>query len=730
MPRRHPKTHLADNPKVRTRKMSAAACPPTARRRLVVVGAVLLTLLSMLQPTMCQAQTNPLLADWKTPFGVPPFSEIKEEHFLPAMQAAMARQQEEVAAIAANAEPPTFANTIEALEQSGQLLDQASSVFSFLTGADTNDKLQALAKELAPLQSAHRDAILLNHAVFERIKAVWNSRSTLTLSPEQQMLLEKTYKRFVRGGALLDAADKDRLRSINSELASLSVKFGDNLLKEMNEFRLVLDQQEDLAGLPEGAVTSAAEAARKANLPGKWVLTLHAPSWQPFLQYARNRDLRRQLFTTYLTRGDHGNATDNKGIASRTAALRAERARLLGYQTWADFELEEKMAKTPARAYDLLNRLWTPAKAVAAREAAALQEAIKADGQNFELQSWDWAYYAEKVRKARYDVDDAALRPYFQLEKVRDGAFQVAHQLYGITFTELKGMPVYSPEAQVFEVNDADGSHLAIFYVDYHPRPGKRSGAWATRFRSAWVKDGQPVRPVVANVCNLSRPSGAVPALLSLEEVRTLFHELGHGLHAMLSRVRYRSLGSTPSDFVELPSQIMENWAFEPEVLKNYARHWQTGEAIPAALIEKIKQAECFNQGFRTVEYLAASLLDLEWHTLAATAAPDTATLERIALARMGLPPQIAPRYRSTYFQHIFSGGYSAGYYSYIWAEVLDADAFEAFKEKGIFHPATARSFRVNVLEKGNTEEPMTLYERFRGRPPSVEPLLQKRGLK
>jgi peptidyl-dipeptidase Dcp len=699
-------------------------------RWLVFAGAVLMNSFSLLQPAMSQAQPNPLLAEWKTPFGVPPFSEIKEEHFLPAMQAAMARQLQEVAAVATNAEAPTFPNTIEALEQTGQLLDQVSSVFSYLTGADTNDKLQALAKELAPLQSAHRDAILLNQALFERIKVVWNSRAGSRLNPEQAMLLEKTYKRFVRGGALLDVAGKERLRAINSELASLSVKFGDNLLKEMNEFRLVIDKQEDLAGLPEQTVANAAEAAKKANLAGKWVFTLHAPSFQPFMQYARNRELRRQLFTAYLTRCDHGNATDNKGIASRTAALRAERARLLGYETWADFELEEKMAKTPARAYDLLNRLWPPAKALAAREAVAWQEAIKADGQNFELEQWDWAYYAEKVRKARYEVDDAALRPYFQLEKVRDGAFQVARQLYGLTFTELKGMPVYNPEAQVFEVKDADGSHLAIFYVDYHPRPGKRSGAWCTRFRGTWVKDGKSIRPVVANVCNFSRASGNTPALLSLEEVQTLFHELGHGLNAIVSRVHYRSLGGTPSDFVELPSQINENWAFEPEVMKSYARHWQTGEAIPARLIEKIKQSERFNQGFRTVELLAASLLDLEWHTLAATAAPDTATLERIALARMGLPPQIAPRYRSTYFQHIFSGGYSAGYYSYIWAEVLDADAFQAFREKGIFDPATARSFRVNVLEKGNSEEPMTLYERFRGRPPSVEPLLEKRGLK
>ncbi len=694
--------------------------------RAVLTSGCLISTLS----AMSQTQTNPLLMEWKTPFGVPPFAEIKEEHHLPAIKEAMAVQLREVAAIASATEPATFANTIEALEQTGQLLDQAGSVFGYLTSADTNERLQAMARELAPLQSAHRDAILMNQALFERIKAVWNSRASLKLSPEQAMLLEKTYKRFVRGGAMLDAAGKERLRAINSELASLSVKFGDNLLKEMNDYRLVIEKLEDLAGLPQQVVASAAEAANKAKLPGKWVFTLHAPSWQPFLQHAQNRELRQQLLTAYLERCNHGNATDNKEVASRTAALRTERAKLLGYETWADFELEEKMAKTPARVYGLLNQLWTPAKAVAGREAVALQEAIKADGKSFDLQPWDWAYYAEKVRKSRYDLDDAELRPYFQLEKVRDGAFEVAHKLYGITLTELKNMPVYNSEAQVFEVKDADGSHLAIFYVDFHPRPGKRSGAWATRFRGTYVRDGKAIRPVAANVCNLSRASGNQPALLSLEEVRTLFHELGHGLHAMLSQVQYRSLGGTPSDFVELPSQIMENWALEPEVLKTYAKHWQTGEVIPATLVEKITQAERFNQGFRTVEYLGASLLDMEWHTLASTAAPDTATLERIALARMSLPAQIPPRYRSTYFQHIFAGGYSAGYYSYIWAEVLDADAYEAFKEKGIFDPATARSFRVNVLEKGNSEDPMVLYGRFRGRAPSVEPLLEKRGLK
>ena len=688
-------------------------------------------MLAAVVPTLGQAQeSNPLLREWQTPFGVPPFAEISEEHFLPAIKEGMARQRQEVAAIAALSEAPTFANTIEALERSGRDLERANNVFSFLTGAETNDKLQALAKELAPLQSAHRDAILLDAALFKRIKAVWDARASLTLTPEQQMLLERTYKRFARGGALLDDTGKEKLRALNSELATLSVRFGDNLLKEMNTWRLVVDRREDLKGLPDNLVSAAAETARKAGLDGKWVFTLHGPSIWPFLQYCGNRELRKEIFTAYTTRGDHGDATDNKALASRTATLRTEKARLLGYQTWADFSLEENMARTPARVYDLLDQLWEPAKALAAREAKALQAAIKTEGKDFQLEPWDWFYYAEKVRQAEYQLDESALQPYFKLENVRDGAFWVANKLYGITFTELKDMPVHHPEAKVFEAKDADGRHLAVFYVDYHPRAGKRSGAWCTRTRGTWMENGKSIRPVVANVCNFSRPAGDQPALLTMDEVETLFHEFGHGLHSILSRVNYRSLGGTPTDFVELPSQIMENWAFEPEVLAHYARHWQTGEVIPAALVEKIHKAEKFNQGFKTVEYLAASLLDMEWHTLAATAEPDAPTLETVALARMNIPKEIVPRYRSTYFQHIFAGGYSAGYYSYIWAEVLDADAFQAFKEKGLFDPATARSFRKNILEKGYSEEPMLLYERFRGRPPSVEPLLEKRGLK
>lgn len=672
---------------------------------------------------------NPLLAEWNTPFGVPPFAEIKEEHFLPAIQEGMARQKQEIAAITASTEAPTFQNTVEALEFSGEALERASAVFGNLTSAETNEKLQALARELAPLQAAHRDSILLDKALFQRIQVCWDNRTNAGLASDQMMLLERTYKRFIRGGAALEPAKQERLRAINAELASLSVSFGDNLLKEMNTYRLVVTKREDLAGLPESLVETAARTAEKDGKRGAWAFTLHAPTLWPFMQYAQNRSLREQIFKAYISRCGQGGATDNHSLAARTAALRCEKARLLGFTTWADFTLDENMAKTPTQVYELLNRLWAAAKSLAGRESEALQEAIKAEGKDFKLEPWDWFYYTEKVRQARYSLDEEALRPYFQLEKVRDGAFWVANRLYGVTFTELKGIPAYHEEVKAFEVKDADGSHLALFYMDYHPRPGKRSGAWASRFRSTYVRDGKSVRPVSINVCNFSRPTGNTPALLTLDEVETLFHELGHGLHSMLSRVRYRSLGATPTDFVELPSQIMENWAFETEVLQRYARHWQSGEVIPSALVDKIHRAKKFNQGFKTVEYLAASLLDLEWHTLPVIAEADPSALERIALARMGVPPQIVPRYRTTYFQHIFAGGYSSGYYSYIWADVLVADAYKLFEEKGIFDPATARSFRENILEKGYSEEPMVLYERFRGRPPAVEPLIEKRGL-
>ena len=675
------------------------------------------------------AVENPLLQDWTTPFAVPPFVAIAAAHFLPALEEGMARERREVEAIASAAEPPTFANTIAALDASGEVLDRVGAVFSNLNSAETTDELQAIARQVAPLQAAHRDAILLDERLFARVKAVWDARATLALEPDQARLLELTYKRFVRGGALLGPEPKQRMRAINEELSKLSVAFGDAMLAETNGYKLVIERQEDLVGLSERMVKAGAEAAAKAGMAGRWVYTLHGPSLWPFLEQSTNRELRRQIFTAYITKGARGDGNDTGKVLARTAALRAERARLLGYDTHADFVLEENMAKDPAGVYGLLNRLWAPAKAVAAREAEAMQAVIDAEGGGFTLEPWDWFHYAEKVRKARYDLDEGELRPYFRMEAVRDGAFAVASKLYGITFTPRPDLPVYNPEVAAFEVKDADGSHLAVFYADYYPRPGKRSGAWSSRFRGQRFRDGKDVRPVVINVGNFSRPTGDAPALLSLDEVETMFHELGHGLHSMLSRIRYAGVATVPRDFVELPSQIMENWALHPDVLRTYARHVQTGEPIPQALLDKLVAAKRFNQGFATVEYLAACLLDMEWHTLTGPFEANPAAFERIVLARIGMPAQIVPRYRSTYFQHVFAGGYSSGYYSYIWSEVLDADAFEAFKEKGLFDPATARSFRTNILEKGGSEEAMALYVRFRGHPPAVEPLLAKRGL-
>jgi peptidyl-dipeptidase Dcp len=675
------------------------------------------------------AAANPLLEPWTTPFGLPPFSAIKEEHFLPALQAGMAAERAEIAAITASAAPPSFENTVVALDQAGELLGRAQAVFFALVGADTNDKLQAINREVTPLLTTHRDDTVLDEKLFLRIKAVWEGPEKAGLAPDQQMLLEQTWKRFVRNGAQLAGPQKERLRAINTELANAGVKFGDNLLAETKAVRLVLDRKEQLAGLPERAVAGAAQAATKAGLPGKWLVTLDYPSYWPFMEYSTDREARQRLYTAYVTKGDHGGATDTKALASRLAALRVEKARLLGFPTWADYVLDDSMARTPARVYSLLNQLWEPAKATAAREAEAMAAAIKSEGKTHPLEPWDWFHYREKVRKAKFDLDDGELRPYFALEKVRDGAFEVARRLYGITFTELKGVPVYNPEVKAFEVRDRDGTHLAVFLTDFHPRPGKRSGAWASRFRDQYVRDGKEIRPLVTNTCNFSRPAGDAPALLSLEEVRTLFHEFGHGLHGILGKKRYQGVGRVPRDFVELPSQVMENWATEPEVLALYARHWKTGQVIPPALVKKIRAAARFDQGFKNVEYLAASLLDLEWHTLTTTAEVDAGALERIALARMSLPATIAPRYRTSYFQHIFGpgGGYSAGYYSYKWAEVLDADAFAAFQEKGLFDPATARRFRT-LLEKGGSEDPMKLYVDFRGREPEVKPLLRKLG--
>lgn len=674
---------------------------------------------------------NPLLAEWKTPFGVPPFDEIKSEHYMPAFRVAIERHLAEVEVIAGAKQPPTFVNTVVALENSGLALERVNLVFGNLGSAETSPELQAIDREVSPMLASHWDDVALNEQLFQRVKKVWESRAKLKLAPDQAKLLENTWKGFVRGGALLTPEQKTRFRAINSELASLGVKFGDDVLKSTNEYRLVIDVPADLAGLSEQVVQTAAADAKRAGLEGKWVFTLHRmPGDRSFLEQAQSRELRREYLQAYLERCAHGDSLDNRAMASRTASLRAERAQLLGYKTHADYVLDEAMAKTPENVRGLLDQLWTPARAVAGREAADLQAAIATDGRDFTLEPWDWSYYTEKVRKARYDLDDSALRPYFELERVRQGAFDVATKLYGITFTPVTGVPVYNPTVKAFEVKDADGSHLALFYVDYSARPSKRGGAWSTEYRSPRMKDGKMVRPVVANCCNFGLPTPDQPALLGLDDVETLFHEFGHGLNAILSQVRYASLGNIPRDFVELPSQIMENWATEPEVLKSYAKHYQTGETIPLELVEKIRQARKFNQGFATAEYLAASYLDMDWHTLPSAMEPDAAAFERASMDRIGLPRTIEPRYRTPFFRHVFAGGYSAGYYAYIWAEVLSSDAFAAFQEKGLFDQATARAFRANVLEKGASEDVAVLYRRFRGREPSVEPLLERRGLK
>jgi peptidyl-dipeptidase Dcp len=692
--------------------------------------AALLPIALALAAAPASPAPNPLLAEWTAPFGLPPFGEIRPEHFRPAFEAAMAAHRAEVDAIASNPDVPSFANTVAALGMSGERLASVQAVFGTLVSAQTTEEIQAIQREMAPRLARHRDDTMLDDRLFRRVNLFRESPGAQALDPDQKVLLERTWKGFVRSGAGLDPVWKERLKGLNAELATLGVKFGDNLLAATNGWRLVLDRESQLAGLPPGQVAAMAEAATRAGLPGKWVVTLHAPSLWPFLKFADDRELRRRVFEAYTSRCDQGGPTDNKAVVSRTAALRVEKARLLGYPTWADYVLDDQMAGTPAAAYGLVTQLWGPAKGAAAREARVLEEAIRADGKTHPLEPWDWFFYTEKVRKSRYDLDENELRAYFPIDRVRDGAFGVATRLYGITFSELRDVPRWDPEVRAFEVKDADGSHLAVFLVDYHPRPGKRSGAWASGLRGQWVKDGKEIRPIVTNTCNFTRPAGEAPALLSQEEVETLFHELGHGLNSTLSRRRYEGYGPMPRDFVELPSQIMENWAFQPEVLASYARHWKTGETIPPAVVEKIQRSARFDQGFKNTEYLAAALLDLEWHTLSASGEPDAAALERIALSRMGMPSAILPRYRTTSFQHAFGpgGGYAAGYYSYKWAEVLDADAFSLFEEKGIFDPATALAFR-QLLEKGRSVDPMELYVKFRGRAPSAEPLKRKLGL-
>jgi len=673
---------------------------------------------------------NPFLQEWTAPFGAPPFDLIKEAHYLPAFREGMARQKEEIAAITSSAEPPTFANTIEAFEHSGELLTKAASVFGALAESNTNPELQKIEAELAPILSRHSDDIALDPKIFERVKAVYIQREKLGLNPEQTRLLELMYKNFVRSGADLDETKKAALRKVNEELAVLTQKFGENGLAEDNGFALILDKPEDLAGLPPDVVTAAAEAAKALGHEGKWALTLHKPSCIPFYTYSSRRDLREKLFRAFISRGANGNDHDNRAIASKIAALRVTQANLLGYKTYADYVLEVYMAKTPAGVYRLLDQVWTPALATAKKEAAELEEMMRKDGVAGKLEPWDWWYYADKLKKARYDLDDEALRPYFELKAVRQGAFDTANKLWGLTFTKRTDIPVYHPDVEVFEVKEADGTHVGILYSDYFPRPSKRGGAWSNALRPESIRAGRKITPIVYNVGNFTKPTAEKPSLITFEEALTLFHEFGHALHDLLSRATYASIGGTnvPWDFVELPSQIMENWAGDPEVIKTYAKHYKTGEPIPQELLDKIKNSSLFNQGFTTVEFESACYLDMFWHTLSEPKEWNAEAFEKASLEKIGMIPEIIVRYRTPYFQHIFSGGYAAGYYSYLWSEVLDKDAFQAFKETSLFDPARAKSFRDNILSVGNTREVMDSYKAFRGREPNADALLKARG--
>ena len=678
----------------------------------------------------CSVQPeNILLQEWETPFRTPPFEKIKSEHFMPAFLEAMAVEKAEVEAIANNEERPTFKNTIEALEESGKLFEGASRVFSCLNGANTNDELQNISKEIAPLRAKHNDDINFNEALFARIKQIYGKKESLGLTPEQDTLLENYFLGFVRSGANLNDGDKEKLRGINEELSNLYVKFRQNHLKQTNAIGLLIDKDENLAGLPDGVVQAAAEMAEARGIEGKWVFTLQKPSFIPFLMNSEKRELREIVFKAYINRGNNNDEFDNKKLISRIAALRVRRANLLGYKTHADYVLERNMAKKPETVYRFLNDLWTPALRRAKMEVADMQAIINKEGHDFRLQAWDWWYYAEKVKKEKYALDDAMLRPYFKMENVRNGAFGVAEKLYGIRFVKRNDIQVYHPDVEVFEVLEADGAHLGIFYSDYYPRDGKRSGAWSSSFRSQSNIDGDFITPLVYNVGNFAKPTADKPSLMSMDEVETLFHELGHGLNSLFGNTIYSGSRRVPRDFVELPSQIMENWARDPAVLKTYALHYETGKPIPQELIDKLENSKHFNQGFMTVEYLAASFLDMDWHALTDASERDAEEFEKESMDKIGLTSEIESRYQSTNFGHIFSsGGYASGYYSYIWAAVLDADAFRAFKETDLFNQELATSFRKNVLSIGSNDT-MAQYVKFRGSEPKVDALLKRRGL-
>lgn len=698
------------------------------RKLFIILFLTIFYLTNMLAQTI---SNNPFFEEWNTPFQTPPFSKIKNEHFLPALEEGIKQQREELDLIVNNSEPPTFENTIAALEKSGKLLSKVSRVFFNLTSANTNDELQKVAEKITPELTKLNNDIYLNEKLYQRIKTIYEERDKLNLSKEELRLLDNYYSDFTRAGIGISEEKKARLREINQQLSSLQLKFGDNLRKETNALGLVIDKEEDLIGLPEAVIKSASELAEANGLKGKWAFNLQRPSWTPFLQYSQRRELREKLYKAYINRGNNNNEFDNKEIIKQIVQLRIEKAKLLGYETYAHYKLEKNMAKTPETVLKFLNELWLPSINQAKAEAAEMQKLIDEEGGNFKLAAWDWWYYSEKVKKSKYALDEEMIRPYFKMENVRKGAFDVASKLYGIKFIKRTDIEVYDSDVEVYEVQEADGSLVGILYTDYYPRNGKRAGAWMSYYRGQSNMDGEMIYPLVVNVGNFTKPTSDKPALLSFDDVNTLFHEFGHALNGLFNRSVYPGSKRSPVDFVELPSQIMENWASHPDVLKMYARHYRTNEPIPDELIQKIQNSQYFNKGFEQTEYLAASFLDMDWHTLTESINIDVNKFEKNSLNKIGLIPEIASRYQSTNFNHIFGGdGYSAGYYGYSWAAVLDADAFEAFLETDLFDQNVAKSFRENILEKSGSDDPMELYTKFRGREPKVDALLKRLGFK
>jgi peptidyl-dipeptidase Dcp len=676
-------------------------------------------------------ETNPLLGPWTGPFEAPPFARIAPEHFAPAFEIALKEARAEIDAVAADPASPSFANTIEALERSGRALDKVSSVFFNLTGTDANDALETIERDIAPVLSRHRSQTFLNEALFARVARLHAERNRLGLNAEQLRVLERYHLNFTRNGAGLPQQSKARLAEIAERLATLGAQFGQNVLADEKAYLLVLDV-EDLGGLPESLIASAARAAADRGHPGRYGITLSRSSIEPFLQFSQRRDLREKAFRAWAARGENGGASDNRAIAAEMVSLRAERARLLGYESFAHFRLADTMAKTPEAALDLLHSVWTPALARAQGEEAALRKIVADEGGNFEIGPWDWRYYAEKQRKAEFDLNEGEIKPFLQLGKVIEAAFYAANRLFGLSFVERFDIPLYHEDARAWTVNGRDGALIALFIGDYFARPSKRSGAWMSDFRSQHKLDGEAL-PIIVNVMNFAKGGEGKPSLLGFDDARTLFHEFGHGLHGMLSNVTYPMISGTnvSTDFVEFPSQLYEHWLEQPEILRRFALHHETGEAMPEVLLQKLRDARQFNQGFSTVEYAASALIDLGLHLGPSSDAIDVATFEKEELARLGMPQAIAMRHRTSHFQHVFSGeSYSSGYYSYLWSEILDADGFEGFMESGdIFDSALAGRLHDFVYAAGNSRDPEAAYQGFRGRAPRPEALLRKRGL-